>query len=252
MRNILVTIMYDGKDFHGWQVQHNADSVQENFQQALYRVIGERPDINGCSRTDAGVHANMFCISFHTEHTIPADRLPPALNRFLPKTIAAISARDVEDDFHARYSCKGKEYIYKIHNAAVRNPFLEGYALHYWYPLDLALMNRACQYFIGRHDFTSFCTPDPHRSKGDFHRTVRDLSVRRDGDIVTVTIDEDGFLYNKVRIIVGTLLAVAQGKFSPEDIPSIIDAKDRNRSGPTAPPQGLYLNRVFYESIDKA
>ncbi len=238
--------MYDGKRYHGWQVQENADSVQEQFQKALSEVIGERPDIKGCSRTDAGVHANMYCISFHTGHSIPADRLPLALNRFLPADIAAIDARDVDDDFHARYSCLGKEYIYKINNARMRNPFLEGYALHYWQKIDESAMNEAAKHFLGRHDFTSFCTIDPHRKKGDFHRTVKNISVKRDGDIVTVTIEADGFLYNMVRIIVGTLLYTAQGKISPSDIPAIIDALDRSKAGPTAPPEGLYLNRVFY------
>ncbi len=246
MRNILVTIMYDGRGFHGWQVQDNADSVQEQFQQALCRVIGERPDIKGCSRTDAGVHANMFCISFHTDHTIPTDRLHLALNRFLPSTVSALSAKEVPEDFHARYSCKGKEYIYRIYNAPVRNPFLEGYALHYWHRLDENIMNEAARQFIGRHDFTSFCTVDPHRSKGDFHRTVKNCSVERSGDMVTVTIEADGFLYNMVRIIVGTLLYTAQGKLSPGEIPHILSALDRTKAGPTAPPQGLYLNRVFY------
>lgn len=238
--------MYDGKKYHGWQVQENAESVQQQFQKALFEVIGERPDIKGCSRTDAGVHANMYCISFHTEHSIPADRLPLALNRFLPTDIAATDARDVPQDFHARYSCLGKEYIYKINNARMRNPFLEGYALHYWQKLDEAVMNEAAKHFLGRHDFTSFCTIDPHRKKGDFRRTVKNISVERQGDIVTVTIEADGFLYNMVRIIVGTLLYTAQGKISPQEIPDIIGALDRSKAGPTAPPEGLYLNRVFY------
>ncbi len=246
MRNLMVTIMYDGRSYHGWQVQENADSVQEQFQKALYQVIGEKTDIKGCSRTDAGVHANMYCISFHTAHSIPADRLPLALNRFLPPTIAAVRAEDVGADFHARYSCKGKEYIYKINNAPVRNPFLEGYALHYWHRLDEEKMNEAAQYLTGRHDFTSFCTVDPHRQKGDFHRTIKNISVKREEEMVIITVEADGFLYNMVRIIVGTLLAVAQGKITPESIPERIAAKDRSAAGPTAPPQGLYLNRVFY------
>ncbi|MBQ9461408.1 MAG: tRNA pseudouridine(38-40) synthase TruA [Clostridia bacterium] len=247
MRNILTTIKYDGRGYHGWQVQENADSVQARFQEALYNVIGQRPDIKGCSRTDAGVHANMYCVSFRTEHTIPADRLPLALNRFLPSSIAAVSAVDVPGDFHARYSCKGKEYIYKILNTPVRDPFLEGLALHYWHSLDHEIMDKAARHFLGRHDFTSFCTVDPHRRKGDFHRTVKNISVTRSGDLVTVTIEADGFLYNMVRIIVGTLLYVSQGKIQPDDIPAIISSLDRSQAGPTAPPEGLYLNRVFYE-----
>ena len=246
MRNLLVTIRYDGRGYHGWQVQDNADSVQARFQEALFRVIGSRPDIKGCSRTDAGVHANMYCVSFRTEHTIPADRLPYAMNRFLPDSIAVTGAAEVPEDFHARYSCRGKEYIYKILNAPFRDPFLSGYALHYWHSLDEELMDRAARNFLGTHDFTSFCTVDPHRKKGDFHRTVRNFSVTRQGDMVTLTIEADGFLYNMVRIITGTLLYVAQGRLAPDDIPVIISARDRSAAGPTAPPEGLYLNRVFY------
>lgn len=247
MRNILVTIRYDGRTYHGWQVQDNGSTVQEDFQQALAGVIGHRPDIKGCSRTDAGVHANMFCISFKTEHAIPTERLPHALNRYLPRTIAAMGAREVPEDFHARYSCKGKEYIYQIHNAEFRNPFLEGYALHYWQRLDDEVMREAAVHFLGRHDFTSFCTVDPSRQKGDFHRTIQRIGVLREGNMVTVSVQADGFLYNMVRIMVGTLLYTAQGKIAPDRIPEIISAKDRKLAGPTAPPEGLYLNRVFYE-----
>lgn len=245
MRNILITMMYDGSHFHGWQIQDNAITVQEVFQEALFKVIGEKADIKGCSRTDAGVHANMYCVSFHTEHSIPCVRLVSALNRYLPKSVAVTNAEEVADDFHARYSCKGKEYIYKIWNDEIRNPFLDGYTFHYWYRLDVDLMNRAAKHFLGKHDFTSFCTLD-NREKGDFTRTVSNISVTRDGAMVTVTIEADGFLYNMVRIIVGTLLRVAQGKILPEQIPDIINALDRSKAGPTAQPEGLYLNKVKY------
>ncbi len=246
MRNILLTITYDGSKFHGWQIQKNALSVQEVFQQAMKSVFGECPDIKGCSRTDTGVHANMYCLSFNTPHRIPIGKIPAALNNYLPASIAVLSAEEVDIDFHARYSCKGKEYIYKIWNNDIRNPFLDGYALHYWYPLDLEKLNEASAHFIGRHDFTSFCTVDKNREKGDFHRTVKKLEVAGNKDMVTVTIEADGFLYNMVRIIVGTLLYVAQGKISPDEIPGIIEAMDRSKAGPTAPPEGLYLNRVIY------
>lgn len=245
MRNILVTMMYDGSHFHGWQIQDNALTVQEVFQDALFKVISEKTDIKGCSRTDSGVHANMYCVSFHTNHTIPCKRLVAALNRYLPLSVAVTDAQEVDDDFHARYNCKGKEYIYKIWNSEIRNPFLDGYALHYWYKLDVDLLNEAARYFLGSHDFTSFCTLD-NREKGDFTRTVSNISLKRDGDMVIFTIEADGFLYNMVRIIVGTLLRVAQGKIKPEQIPSIINALDRSKAGPTAPPQGLYLNKVRY------
>lgn len=246
MRNILITMMYDGSRYHGWQIQNNALTVQEVFQASLFRILGAPVDIKGCSRTDSGVHANMYCISFKTEHKIPCKRLPPALNNYLPPDVAVLSAREVPDDFHARYSCRGKEYIYKIWNAEIRNPFLDGYALHYWYNLDTDLLNSACRHFLGTHDFTSFCTLD-NREKGDFHRTIKNLNVTRDGSLAVITVEADGFLYNMVRIIVGTLLYVAQGKISPDNIPEIILAENRAAAGPTAPPEGLYLNRVFYD-----
>lgn len=246
MRNILLTMMYDGSKFHGWQIQNNAVSVQEVFQEALFKVIGRPVDIKGCSRTDSGVHANMYCVSFHTEHRIPVERIAPAVNNYLPPSIAVLKAEEVSDNFHARYSCTGKEYIYKIWNADIRNPFLHGYALHYWYPLDLEAMNEAGKHMIGCHDFTSFCTLD-NREKGDFHRTIKNLHTDKENDMVTITVEADGFLYNMVRIITGTLLYVSQGKILPEDISAIIKAENRKMAGPTAPPEGLYLNRVFYE-----
>ncbi len=244
MRNILLTMMYDGSCFHGWQIQKNALSVQEVFQKGLFRVFGE-VDIKGCSRTDSGVHANMYCVSFHTEHRIPVERIPAAVNNYLPPSIAVTSAREVSDDFHARYSCTGKQYIYKIWHEDIRNPFLEKYALHYWYPLDIDRMNEAASHIVGYHDFTSFCTLD-NREKGDFRRTVKNLYVSEKDSVVTVTAEADGFLYNMVRIIVGTLLYVSQGKISPADIEGIIESKNRNNAGPTAPAHGLYLNKVFY------
>lgn len=244
-RNLLVTICYDGNYYHGWQIQQNALTVQEVFQNALENVISERPNIKGCSRTDSGVHANCYCISFLTNHTIPPQRLRIALNRFLPKSIAVIDCRDVELDFHARYSCKSKQYIYKIWNSENRSPFWEGYAYHYRYKIDEELLNKSAQSFVGKHNFTSFCTVD-NREKGDLTRTIYSISVKRSDEMVTVTIEGDGFLYNMVRIIVGTLLKVQQGKIAPDAIIDIINAMDRKYAGPTAPACGLYLNKVCY------
>lgn len=245
MRNLLLTISYDGKAFHGWQIQKNALAVQEVFQKALYNIIGGYADIKGCSRTDSGVHANMYCISLKTEHPIPEERLKAALNRHLPMEVAVYDCRQVEEDFHARYSCKSKQYIYKIWNSEVRNPFLNGYALHYRYKIDEKQLHKAAQAFVGKHDFTSFCTLDK-REKGDFVRDVKMFSVERDKDLVTMTVEADGFLYNMVRIMVGTLLRVQQGKIPEDGIGEIIEKKDRKFAGPTAPACGLYLNRVNY------
>ncbi|MED9970619.1 MAG: tRNA pseudouridine(38-40) synthase TruA [Ruminococcus sp.] len=246
LRNLLLTIAYDGKAFHGWQIQQNAYTVQEAFQNALSKIIGSGFDIKGCSRTDSGVHANMYCVSLKTTHKIPPQRLKAALNRWLPLSVAVLDCIEVPPDFHARYSCKSKEYIYKIWNSEVRNPFLDGYALHYRYNIDENLLNKAAQAYVGRHDFTSFCTRDT-REKGDFTRNVKAFSVTRDGDMVVMRVEADGFLYNMVRIMVGTLLRIQQGKIPPDGIPSIIEKEDRQFAGPTAPACGLYLNQVNYE-----
>lgn len=246
LRNLLLTITYDGKAFHGWQIQQNAFTVQEAFQNALSKIIGDGFEIKGCSRTDSGVHANMYCISLKTTHSIPPQRLKAALNRWLPLSVAVLDCKDEEEAFHARYSCKSKEYIYKIWNSPVRNPFLDGYALHYRYPLNAEQLHQAAQAYVGRHDFTSFCTLD-NREPGDMTREVRHFSVTRDGDMVMMRVEADGFLYNMVRIMVGTLLRIAQGKIPPDGIPAILAAKNRQLAGPTAQACGLYLNQVHYE-----
>lgn len=247
-RNFLIKLSYDGARYHGWQIQENALTVQQVFQEALYKITGLREDIKACSRTDTGVHAREFCVSLKTESPIAPERLLAALNHYLPEDVAVKSCQTVPLDFHARYSCQGKEYVYQIWNHPVREPFLAGRALHYWYPIDPVMLDRAAKGYVGRHDFSSFCTLD-RREKGDLTRTVTTAKVERDGDLVTFTVAADGFLYNMVRIMVGTLLRVQQGKFTPEDIPGIIEAKDRKAAGPTAPACGLYLNRVFYEGF---
>ncbi len=246
MRNLLLTLSYDGSAYHGWQVQENARTVQEVFQQALFAATGRREDLKACSRTDTGVHARSFCVSLLTESPFPPERLTAALNHYLPPDIAVKSCREVPLSFHARYSCRGKEYVYRIWNHPVRDPFLVGRALHYWYPIDAALLDRAAGFFVGTHDFTSFCTLD-RRDPGDLTRTVTHARVARQGDLVEFTVAADGFLYNMVRIMVGTLLRVQQGKLTPQDIPGILAARDRARAGPTAPACGLYLNQVFYD-----
>ena len=245
IRNLKITISYDGKELHGWQIQKNAITVQQRFQEAVQSVLGYTPDIKGCSRTDTCVHANMYVISMKTEHKIACDRLKSALNRYLPLSIVVLSVCEVDEDFHARYSCKGKRYVYKILNREVRDPFTEGYALHPRYDIDVEMLNKAAQAYVGTHDFTSFCTLDK-REKGDFTRTVKSFSVYREGQFVYMTVEADGFLYNMVRIMVGTLLKIQQGKLSPDSIPRIIAAENRKEAGPTAPACGLYLDEVFY------
>lgn len=244
MRNLLVTIQYDGTNYHGWQVQKNALTVQEVFQNAVERVFGERLDVIGASRTDAGVHANMYCVSIKTDMNISDEGVVLALNTYLPKDISAVSCREVADEFHPRYSCKSKEYVYKLYNGKIRNPFYSDYAFHYRYPLDAEYLNKECRAFIGTFDYSGFCSA--HSDVEDTVRTVMNADVWREGDMVYFRVEADGFLYNMVRIMVGTLLFINEGKIKSGELSDVILSKDRKRAGKTAPPQGLYLNKINY------
>lgn len=245
-RNIMITLSYDGSNYHGWQVQKNAITVQEVFQNALEKILKHKVDLKGCSRTDSGVHANMYVVSFMTFNKIKCENLVPAINKFLPGDIAVNTCKEVKKNFHARYSCTGKEYIYKIWNKKIKNPFLKNRVYHYWYNLDTETLKDAAKYFLGTHDFTSFTTLDKRDPK-NMVRTIEYLKINKfENGLVEIKIKADGFLYNMVRIIVGTLLRVAQGKIKPNDIKNIINSKNRSLAGPTAPATGLYLNKVFY------
>lgn len=244
LKNFLVTIAYDGTDYHGWQVQPNGITVQQAVQDGIERILGRRENIIGCSRTDAGVHANEFCFNMRTEKEINPFRFVGAMNAVLPDDIAVKSCVEVPVEFHARYDCLGKEYIYKIWNSPQRNPFCEGRYLHYKKELDSELMNSQAQYFCGKHDFSTFCA-----SKSDVEDTVRTVeycSVSRNEEEVIFRIKADGFLYNMVRIAVGTLLEISEGKIKKDSLAEIIDSLDRKNAGRTAPAHGLYLNKVFY------
>lgn len=244
MRRLLITIKYDGTAYHGYQVQNNAVTVQQVFQNAVEKVFGERLDVKGCSRTDSGVHANMYCLTLDTDMNIGCENVIMALNTFLPEDIAAIDCREVSMDFHPRYDCKSKEYVYKLYNGSRPDPFVRNYAYHYRRSIDADYLNRQAQAFLGKHDFSGFCSV-----KSDVEDTVRDVkafSVKRDGDMIYFTVEADGFLYNMVRIMVGTLLFVSEGKIKENELADVIASCDRKRAGKTAPPQGLYLNRVIY------
>lgn len=245
MRNILITLMFDGADYHGWQVQDNAVTVQQTLQDTIEKILGKRENIIGCSRTDSGVHANMFCCNMRTESDIPSEKLKKALNALLPPSIAVKNCGEVPYSFHARYDCTSKEYKYIILNSDYRNPFLFKRALYYPYHIDAELLNGEAQSFVGMYDFSAFCAAGSNvESKV---RTVKKASVIRNNEIVEFTFEADGFLYNMVRIMVGTLLDINRGKIEQGSIPQIIESKDRNLAGATAAPDGLYLNRVNYD-----
>jgi len=244
MRNILFILAFDGSAYHGWQVQANSITVQQTLQDAIEKVLGSRLNVVGCSRTDAGVHANMYCVNMRTDSTFSCSHLMEALNANLPFDIAITACCEVNYDFHARYDCISKEYIYKIWNSPVRNPFNNGYALHYKYPLDELMLGKEAEAFLGEHDYASFCSA--HSKIKSTTRNVKKFTVERFGDEIIFTVEADGFLYNMVRIMVGTLLRISQGKIDRGSIGEIIAAKDRSRAGITAPAHGLYLNKVNY------
>lgn len=244
MRNLLLTLRYDGSRYCGYQVQPNGPTVAATLQDAIEGLFGQRLPIIGCSRTDAGVHAEMFCVNFRTDSRIPCERIIPALNVRLPKDIAIYGCKEMPEEFHARYASTGKRYEYRIWNAPYRNPFYDGYALHYPYPLDADVLDRCAQDYLGTHDFSAFCAAGG--SVEDKVRTVSQAGVARDGDLVRFTVTANGFLYNMVRIMVGTLLDIAARKMDPDAIPAILASMDRQNAGHTAPAQGLYLSEVFY------
>ena len=245
MRNLLLRLMYDGTAYHGWQVQPNGITVQEKVQDAVEHILGKRENVSGCSRTDSGVHANDFCCNIRTENPIDCYRLVAAMNAVLPDDICVKSVSEVREDFHARYDCIGKEYIYKIWNGKERNPFLVNYAVHFPRKIDETLLNKEAKAFIGKHDFAAFCASGS--TVQSTVRTVYDCAVQRDGDMVIFRVKGDGFLYNMVRIMVGTFLDINDGKIERDTLSDIISSKDRNKAGITAKPQGLYLNKVYYD-----
>lgn len=241
-------IKYLGTAFHGFQVQPGLRTVQGELNTALNQAFGLPCKVTGCSRTDAGVHANEFCLTVECEGgTIPADKLPIAVARFLPEDLCLFYASECNNDFHPRYDVKEKEYLYRIINRPIYDPFEYGRAWFLSRPITdegIALMNEAAKHFIGKFDFSTFMSEGSDVE--DTVRSVTALSVERTGDLIEIRISADGFLYNMVRIIVGTLTEVAFGRISSQDIPDIIASADRSRAGMTAPAEGLFLNKVTY------
>lgn len=241
-------IKYLGTAFHGFQVQPGLRTVQGELNEALNQAFGLPCKVTGCSRTDAGVHANEFCLTVECDGgTIPADKLPIAVSRFLPEDLSLFYAKECDDDFHPRYDVREKEYLYRIMNTRIYDPFYFGrvwFLPRYIDDKMLAKMNEAAGHFIGKMDFSTFMAEGSDVE--DTVRNITSLTVERTGDMIDVKISADGFLYNMVRIIVGTLTEVAFGRIAPDKIPEIIASCDRSRAGMTAPAEGLYLNRVMY------
>ena len=247
MRNIALILMYNGTAYHGWQVQKTEVTVAQTLERGLSMVCGEPIKCTGCGRTDAGVHAEHYVANFRTNSRIPVDRLPFAVNTHIPEDIVVKAAYEVAEDFNAIGSCIKKEYTYRIYNSRIKNPFYVNRAYFYPKHLDEEVMDRAARAFEGTHDFAAV------RSVGTETRTtvrtVHWCRAERDGAMISIAVCADGFLYNMVRAIVGTMVYASYGKIEPEDIPALLATRDRRLTGPTMPPQGLYLNRVWYDGV---
>lgn len=249
MRNIAVKIMYDGSRYHGWQYQKNGITVQERIEDVLTRLTKQKITVTGCSRTDAGVHALEYIFNFKSDSKIPVSRLPYAMNTHLGgDLISAVEAKQVPDDFSARFSSNGKRYVYRIWNSKTENPFTSKYSWFFPYKLDIEKMREAAAYFCGTYDFSAFMASGG--SQKTTVRTVRECKVFKSSEWkeqIEIEVEADAFLYNMVRIITGTLTEVGIGRLTARDIPAIIKSGVRSNAGMTAPPEGLFLKKVFYD-----
>lgn len=244
MRNIKLTIEYDGTGYHGWQSQVNAISVQGVLEKALSSLTGEACSLTGASRTDAGVHACGQTANFFTDSNIPPSKYFLALNSIIPDDISIVKSEEVSPDFHSRFSAKGKRYKYLVYNMRHPSALMRNRSYHVPLPLNLDHMKEAGAFFIGKHDFSAFQASGSAAKTSV--RTITGLTLERKDSLIELNISGDGFLYNMVRIITGTLIDVGLGRTPVNEIPDIISNGDRHAAGRTAPPQGLYLIEVFY------
>ncbi len=238
-QRILLTVAYDGTAYHGWQVQPNATTIAGVLNETLSDLCGEPIEVQGGSRTDAGVHALGNVTVFDTDAPIPAEKFAYAINARLPEDIRVQASRAVPADFHPRHCASRKRYVYKIYTAPVSLPTERLYSLHIHRPCAIEPMREAAKFFVGEHDFAGFCSA---RSQAeDTVRLVEDVTISQEGPFILIFVTGRGFLYNMVRIMAGTLLEVGYGNIAPTEIPSILAACDRNAAGPTAPAKGLTL-----------
>ncbi|MBO1005382.1 tRNA pseudouridine(38-40) synthase TruA [Pseudogracilibacillus auburnensis] len=246
MQRYKATLAYDGSRFSGFQIQPNARTVQKELENALGKMHkGKAVKVTGSGRTDARVHAKGQVVHFDSTLLLPPERWMKALNTLLPVDVSIVRVEAVQADYHARFDATGKTYKYVVYRAAIRDPFRHHYTAHFPYPLQINLMREAATELVGTHDFTSFCS-----AKTDVNekvRTVSELMIEELADELVFTFTGNGFLYNMVRIMVGTLLDIGSGKLASNQIPEILAGRDRTLAGKTAPPEGLYLWEVYYE-----
>lgn len=244
MRNIKLTLEYDGTNYLGWQKQKIGTTIQETLEEAISLLTNEKIEVIGSSRTDAGVHAKGFVANFKTNSKIPSEKFREAINYRLPDDIVILKSEEVEEGFHSRYSARGKTYSYSILNRDVHSAIGKDYVYHVKRELDLDAMKDACKYFIGTKDFIAFKSSGS--SVKTTIRTISDLYIEKQNDIIKIYVTGDGFLYNMVRIIVGTLIMVGSNKIDSTEVQNIIHSKDRNKAGICVPAIGLVLEEVYY------
>lgn len=242
---VKLVVAYDGTNYCGWQIQPNGITIEEMLNKHLSELLGEHIVVTGASRTDAGVHSMGNVAVFDTNTKMPAEKISFALNQRLPEDIVVQDSCQVPEDFHPRFSKSVKTYEYKILNRRFRLPLERNTSYFYHYPLDVAKMQQAAVYLVGEHDFTSFSSV--HAQTNTFVRTIYSLDVSKDGDMISIRITGNGFLYNMVRIIAGTLIQVGAGMIEPEYMEAILAGKDRELAGPTAPAHGLTMVGIAYE-----
>lgn len=250
MKRIKLTVAYDGTDYCGWQIQKNGITVEEVLNRALSRLTGEKITVVGASRTDAGVHARGNVAVFDTDTRIPAERIVYAVNALLPEDVVVVRSEEVPAGWHPRKCVSVKTYEYRILNKEFPDPVRMRDTYFVSFSLDIERMRRAAEYLKGEHDFKSFCSAQT--AVETTVRTIYDLDIKKEGEIITIRVRGNGFLYNMVRIIAGTLAGVGRGYFEPEDMERMLEAKDRTQAGVTAPPQGLTLVGIEYEKPDNS
>lgn len=245
MRRILLRVAYDGTNYHGWQLQKNAATIEEKLNEAISMLTGEEIQVIGASRTDAGVHALGNVAVFDTESKIPAEKFSYALNSRLPEDIVVQESGEVAIGFHPRHTSCKKTYEYTILNRTFPLPEYRNSVMHYYGTLDVEKMKEAASFFIGEHDFAAFCSAGAQVETTV--RTIYELSVEKKGELILIRVTGNGFLYNMVRIITGTLLEVGKGRILPERMANIISSCNRENAGPTAPAKGLKLLKICFE-----
>ena len=245
MKNIALKLSFVGTNYHGWQIQKTEKTIGGTLEAALAEICGHEVKLVGCGRTDAGVHAKIYCANFKTDSTIPLEKLPLAVNAILPQDIVVKQAVYVPDDFNSILSCLKKQYTYRLYNSRIRNPFEAERAYFYPRKPDIEKIKQAARHFVGTHDFAAV------RSVGTETkttiRTVFEYEIKADDPIIEFKATADGFLYNMARAMVGTLLYVSEGKIDPDELPALLEQKDRRLTGPTVPPDGLYMTKLWYD-----